>query len=548
MKLTTFNLYFNTIKFLKLRQIYWLLKYRFFKSRPLKVKIVAPNKWLRRWNGPRWSSECWDGGTSFFFLEEMGVLKSQLDWNIESKSDLWLYNLHYLDCLNLHCKSNVVEQKELINNWIHANYDIDKLGWNPYCLALRIINLIKWCSRNDVYSNEIVLSIGSQAEVLMTRIEYHLLGNHLFANGKALIFAGAFLKGEAGQRFLNKGLKIIDEQIDEQFLSDGGHFELSPMYHQILMWDVCDLVLLAEVSDIERLKERCSSWRAVISAAEVWRGAMMHPDSEVAFFNDSAMGIAPPIQVISDFLEVLDIQEPPSDQAVFHDLKASGFFSISQTEGHKLLINACEISPTFQPGHSHADSLSFELSVHGKRLLVNSGTSVYAVSDLRQWQRSTCAHNTLTFRLLDSSQVWGGFRVAKRAQIVDRSCYETHGKISIEAAHDGFVQQSIGSIHRRRWISTCTSLTIVDEIRSKAGDAVAHFFLHPDVSVTSVGSTRLVLKLHMNEIVFEVSSGQLQVLKSKWYPKFGVPIDSTVIIVSDFYDSLTSTVSWETNA
>ena len=89
-----------------------------------------------------------------------------------------------------------------------------------------------------------------------------------------------------------------------------------------------------------------------------------------------------------------------------------------------------------------------------------------------------------------------------------------------------------------------TSLIIVDEIRSKTGDAVAHFYLHPDVSVKNVGSKRLALKLHKNEIVFEVSSGRLQVLKSKWYPKFGVTIDSKVIIVSDFYDSLTSTVSW----
>lgn len=545
MKLSDLKLYFDTLKFLKYRQIYWRLKYKLFKLRTPKVTIEEPKKWISRWTGPQRSLKCWDGETSFIFLGERGDLESQLDWRIKGKSDLWIYNLHYLDCLNSSSNSNLSQQTQLIISWINANQEINKAAWDPYCLSLRIVNLIKWCSRNAIYLDQIILSVRLQAEVLIERIEYDLLGNHLFANGKALIFAGSFLEGKTGQRFLEKGLEIIDKEINEQFLSDGAHYELSPMYHQILMWDICDLVYLAEVCKIDKLKVRCPSWRDAIILADSWRSVMAHPDGELAFFNDSAMEIAPSNDIINDFIKVLEINKFATNKTGFHDLKASGYFSISQAEGHRLLINACEISPTYQPGHSHADSLSFELSLYGNRLFVNSGISEYGISDLRQWQRSTSAHNTLTVKNRNSSQVWGGFRVAKRARIVKRISHKSHKMISVEAAHDGFEQQSIGGIHYRKWVSTPFSLTIEDKIKTNNNDSEVYFYLHPDVSIINLGPKSLVLNSHESEIVFEVSSGQLQILKSKWYPQFGASIDSRAIQVSNFYNSLTTSICWK---
>ncbi|MEA1922030.1 MAG: hypothetical protein U9N63_05180, partial [Pseudomonadota bacterium] len=38
-------------------------------------------------------------------------------------------------------------------------------------------------------------SLAIQVRYLRKRLEYHLLGNHPFANGKALVFAGLFLLG-----------------------------------------------------------------------------------------------------------------------------------------------------------------------------------------------------------------------------------------------------------------------------------------------------------------------------------------------------------------
>ena len=51
----------------------------------------------------------------------------------------------------------------------------------------------------------------------MQQLEFHILANHLFANAKALVFAGSYL---AEDMWLKKGLEILDKEISEQFLDD----------------------------------------------------------------------------------------------------------------------------------------------------------------------------------------------------------------------------------------------------------------------------------------------------------------------------------------
>ncbi|MEN9780004.1 MAG: hypothetical protein RL014_1152 [Pseudomonadota bacterium] len=78
------------------------------------------------------------------------------------------------------------------------------------------------------------------------------------------------------------------------------------------------------------------------------------------------------------------------------------------------LLDVAPVGPDYLPGHAHADTLSFELSVGAQRVLVNSGTSCYGSSAERLRQRGTAAHNTVVVNGQDSSEVWGGFRVARR--------------------------------------------------------------------------------------------------------------------------------------
>ena len=179
MKLENIRLYYDTIKFLKLSQVYWRLKYKIFKSKPQKVFNISHEKWLERWCSPLWSADLWDGGSSFKFLGEEAEVKTDHDWGVNHKSTLWVYNLHYLDCINVIGQHTLCQEKKLIISWIHGNRDVDRVGWDAYCLSLRIVNLVKWCSRNDCYTDVISLSIARQAASLMSKLEYHILGKQM---------------------------------------------------------------------------------------------------------------------------------------------------------------------------------------------------------------------------------------------------------------------------------------------------------------------------------------------------------------------------------
>ena len=84
-------------------------------------------------------------------------------------------------------------------------------------------------------------SLYAQYMRLLDNIEYHLMGNHLLENGFSLLFGGVYF-GDA--RFCRKAEEILREELAEQILPDGGHYERSPMYHQIILGRVLDCINL----------------------------------------------------------------------------------------------------------------------------------------------------------------------------------------------------------------------------------------------------------------------------------------------------------------
>ena len=110
-------------------------------------------------------------------------------------------------------------------------------GWEPYTISLRTVNWIKWFLSGNNPKQQWLTSLFFQVQALEQQLEYHLLGNHLFANAKSLLFAGCFFKGELANKWLKHSLSILEKEIPEQILSDGGNFELTPMYHNIILFN-----------------------------------------------------------------------------------------------------------------------------------------------------------------------------------------------------------------------------------------------------------------------------------------------------------------------
>ena len=58
------------------------------------------------------------------------------------------------------------------------------------------------------------------------------MGNHLLENGFSLLFGSYYFRDE---KLYSKAKEIIKTELREQILDDGAHFELSPMYHSIIL-------------------------------------------------------------------------------------------------------------------------------------------------------------------------------------------------------------------------------------------------------------------------------------------------------------------------
>ncbi|MBM3495174.1 MAG: heparinase, partial [Armatimonadetes bacterium] len=229
-------------------------------------------------------------------LNETRSIEGAAAWSSPECSRLWLYNLHYFDDLvAADAPKRQAWHQALMSRWIAENPPGVGVGWEPYPVSLRIVNWVKWALHGSPVSEECIQSLAVQARWLRGHVERHLLGNHLMANAKALIFAGAFFRGAEAEGWLRDGIEIVRTELDEQILSDGGHFERSPMYHSIILEDLLDLLNL-RCAFGHRLGVHYGLFSSKVSAHVPkmlsWLVAMCHPDGEIGLFNDAAMGIA----------------------------------------------------------------------------------------------------------------------------------------------------------------------------------------------------------------------------------------------------------------
>ena len=188
--------YFHTIRYLKLKQIYYKIWFHLIKPiirenpqiniRVLENEFCSPiKKRISLLNE-----------NTFKFLNESQSL-SEVGWNGTSNTikKLWRYNQHYFDDLNaVDSFKRKVWHDELLKKWVSENSIGKGIGWESYPTSIRVVNWVKWHLSGNKLSDTFVQSLALQAHWLSKRIEWHILGNHLFSNAKALIFAGLFFQ------------------------------------------------------------------------------------------------------------------------------------------------------------------------------------------------------------------------------------------------------------------------------------------------------------------------------------------------------------------
>ncbi len=514
-------LLFNTLRYLKWQQIYSRLLRNLRKPKVNENFSGQKPERSKKWNHLTLFDIKIDGLSRASFLNYTKELDFPGDWNDETPSKLWVYNLHYFeDLLSINAEQKRNFHLQILNRWKNENPVGYGNGWEPYPLSLRIVNILKaWLGGLDLDEN-LLNSVFSQASFLSNDLETHLLGNHYFVNLKALLFAGVIF---GNTRWLSISEEGLLAEIPEQILDDGANFELSPMYHSLMLVDMLDMYNLSMAYTGKISSKLVSLLENYIPKMLDFMEAMAHPDGGVSFFNDSADGIASKKAIIERYAKKLGFEitllDPIKKQIV--DNYKSGYICATSA-GSKLIFDASAVGPDYNPGHAHADTLSFELSIGNERVFVNSGTSEYGLSSKRFNQRKTASHNTVEIDGKDSSQVWSSFRVANRAEIVSKhATLKTDQSIELFAAHNGYKSLFSGCIHERKLILRENSLVVSDTLKGVFKKAKSRFYFHPDLTVSLKDN---LLKIEGIEFCLHsnVKGKKASLVDTLWFPEFGI--------------------------
>jgi uncharacterized heparinase superfamily protein len=484
------------------------------------------------------------GEATFEFLNQIKAVEFPFAWEDCGASRLWCYNLHYFEDLN----ANKAEERSrwhenLVSTWIRQNPPCRGTGWEPYPTSMRTVNWIKWALSENQQDEATLHSLSLHCHWLDKRVEHHLLGNHLWLNGKALIFGGLFFVDTEADKWLSKGLNILEHELNEQILEDGGHFERSPMYHSLILEDVLDIL------QMDRLYPGNISPRILASLKEVlpkmfnWLRCMSHPDGEVTFFNDSVSGIAPSYVNLLEYAQSLDFKNLELPKLTLNMLDRTGYVRADLAQA-SLICDVAELGPDYQPGHGHADTLSFELSLFGQRFIVNSGINHYEADDDRLLQRGTAAHNTVEVDNKDSSEVWSSFRVARRARPFDFEIQNDGEFVSICCKHDGYRRLPGKVIHERRWDFSGSSLKVQDLLAGSFSKAVARFHLHPLIEINQLSLNHCDLCFDGHAVSFTSDGAELRVVSKDYYPSFGLNQETNCIELTFTEKHCIAEISW----
>ena len=473
---------YNTVRYLKPIQLYARVYYKFraflrriIGRRPVYTlyrqgqRVSFSAQWLEK-------AMSYKGNNTFEFLNIETCVKDA--WDYDSNGELWRYNLNYMDFL-LQPSMTAEEGYGLIDSFIEA-LPANKVATDPYPISLRGINWIKFVSRHyDSLAPEqlkrIDAALYSQYRILMESTEKHLMANHYLENGFSLLYGACYFDDGSLYR---KAEKILYTQLKEQILPDGAHYELSPMYHCIMLERLLDCY---NIIDKNRHHELACFLRDKAGQMSGWLEAVLMSDGCIPLLNDSAKGIAQSPQDIFMYARTLGIS---------WQVKALGTSGYRKFKGdaYDVLVDVAALGPSYNLGHSHADTFTFVMNVAGKPFIVDTGTSTYTQGERRSFERSTMAHNTVCIAGMDSSQVWGAFRCAKRARVI---VLNDDGH-SLTASHDGY--RDIAAKVCRTFVPHHDRLEIIDEV-CVAGDkyeCTAVFCLSPDVHVVAVRADSVV--------------------------------------------------------
>ena len=480
---TTVGIYCRTLYYLKFVQICFRIIARFRKNKyslpsvvPLVLKAKKPII-----DYPRSRTGTLNASHYTIFDKRYALLN---DWEPRGPK-LLQYHQYYFDFLRYdesECFTEILLRSMI--NWIEAR-DVPTNAYDAYPTSLRIVNWIKFIIKYEIYNEKILRSIYADLNNLKLNKEYHILGNHLLTNWKAIIFASIFFEDHDIHKRTKKYICKYRTELKRQLTSDYYHFELSPSYHSVIVSDILDICNILQVYGyLDEANELLITAEKMIQSYE----AILHPDSKIPFFNDSNYSNAVTINDLKEYYYKLRCVIP-----YIFAVNESGFYTL-RDESVFMVCKCSNIIANYIPGHSHADVASFELSVNEQRVFVNTGVSTYDVCNDRLYERGTSSHNCLCIEEENTSEIWSSFRVGRRAKVISAMVFETLNQTEITCTHTGYNRAPFFSYHTRKFKKRNNEIQISDALSGvNQFETQRYFHLHPNICVEKKNEKEVLL-------------------------------------------------------
>lgn len=322
-------------------------------------------------------------------------------------------------------------------------------------------------------------------------IETHLStyfspNTHLTGEALGLYYLGTLLpEFRASARWRETGREILLRELDRHVRPDGVYFEQSTYYHRYTADFYTHFLILSRASGDKFESELEDKLQLLLDHLMY----ITRPDGTTPFFGDDDGGrlISLDNRPRNDFRSTLatgaalfgraDYKHAansaaeetlwllgPHGLAAFDNLDAcppetasrafpdGGYYVMRDgwtSDANYMLID-CGPHGAMNCGHAHSDALHFDLAACGRTLLVDPGTYTYTGSnELRDWFRSSAAHNTLTINNESSSVPDGCFTWRHIAESTARSWISRKRFDFFEGEHNGYERLVAPSTHRR---------------------------------------------------------------------------------------------------
>ncbi|MGB0629701.1 MAG: heparinase II/III domain-containing protein [Alphaproteobacteria bacterium] len=374
------------------------------------------------------------------------------------------------------------------NTW--AEPGVFRDVWNAYTASHRMINLLSGLALyrkaggpvDADAEREILGHARFCAAFIRGNLERDLQFNHLMKNYVALSAYAAMCEDVPSSLAILRN--AVPKSIAQNILADGGHAERCPMYHILSLLDVKVFAASGLYPDMWQplLDDTVRRMTAALPA-------MTLADGGIALMNDSWIGEAPRADAV-----VSEIAPQP-----VRELPLTGYVALSEG-GDSVVFDCGPCGPDDNPGHAHADFLSIEATVDGKRFLVDTGVPTYTAGAARDRSRSAAAHNGPRLDGEEPIEFWKSFRVGRRgyAGLLDMTGFDDIAPLQTAGWQSGYVHLGT-EIRRYAGLWPGRALLVADLWQGPSGNAATRFLIPGSWGVDDGGDfvsdgTRLTIR------------------------------------------------------